>query len=215
VTERYFETAVLFGVAQDAAKSITAPPRDGGQQAALISVVFSVVALEAFLNEATELALDFSRRTPNSEPHVVSVFAEFMEDAERSRASLESKLILGNWILAGKRVERGIPPYQDFSLLMSLRNDLVHFKPNESVDTTATPERIKRLFDRFGSKNILADNVEPKLPQSWIVLIQTKAVAEWSCRTAANMVLDFVEKAPPESGWRSFLDILASFASVI
>jgi hypothetical protein len=97
--------------------------------------MFSVVALEAFLNEATELALDFSRHTPNSEPHVVSVFAEFMEDAERSRASLESKLILGNWILAGKRVEKGVQPHQDFSLLMSLRNDLVHFKPNESVDT--------------------------------------------------------------------------------
>jgi hypothetical protein len=61
VPVRIFETTALLGVAADAASSIKAYPRDGGQKAALVSIVFAVVALEAFLNETTELALDFSK----------------------------------------------------------------------------------------------------------------------------------------------------------
>ena len=51
---RIFETGSLLGVALDAARSIR-PHRNGGQKPALISVV-SVVALEAFINELSELA---------------------------------------------------------------------------------------------------------------------------------------------------------------
>jgi hypothetical protein len=39
-----------------------------------------------------------------------------------------------------------------------------------------------------GDKNILADD---KDTGSWTYLAQTKAVAEWSCRTAAQVVDDF------------------------
>ena len=57
---RIFETGSLLGVALDAARSIR-PHRNGGQKPALISIVFSVVALEAFINELSELALDSSK----------------------------------------------------------------------------------------------------------------------------------------------------------
>src|SRR5207302_6903824 len=75
------------------------------QLQALVSVVFSVVAVEAFLNEATEIAIDFSDLP--SEPQVVSAFAECMVDAEKSRASLESKFALANWVLVGKKLDKG------------------------------------------------------------------------------------------------------------
>jgi len=203
---RYFEAGILFGVALDAARSIQAPLRAGGQRPALVSIVFSVVALEAFLNEATEKALSVlsSKHSSSFEPNVVSVFAEFMADAEKSRASLESKFILGNWILTGNKFDRGAPPYQDFWLLLRLRNDLVHFKPNEPFEQGSTPEEIhKNLIGRFSGKNILADNFGQSV-MSWTETVQTKAVAVWSCETAAQMVADFVDKAP-EGGWRNLL----------
>jgi hypothetical protein len=200
---RAFVTGVLFNVAVDAARSIKAPLRDGNQQPALTSVVFSVIALEAFLNEVTEVAADYLRNP--CEPHEVAAFAEFMNDAERARTSLESKFVLSNWILTGRKLDRGEPAYQDFSLLVGLRNDLVHFKPNEAVDLSLSPDEIhQRLVGTFRSKNILATGIESTLTP-WTQLITTKAVALWSCQTASRMVLDFVQKAP-KGGWRTFLE---------
>lgn len=211
---RIFETGVLFGVALDAARSIKASPRAGGQHSALVSIVFSVVALEAFLNEVTELASDSKKYPPNLEPHSVSVFAEVMSDAERSHATLESKFTLANWILAGRRLDRGAQPYQDFALLIRLRNDLVHFKASDSFDQNATPEEIhKDLIARFKDKNILAENESSA--GSWTFLVQTKAVAEWSCKTAALMVTDFCSTIP-QSGFRLFLEqFQKSFGSAL
>jgi hypothetical protein len=81
-------------------------------------------------------------------------------------------------------------------LLSQLRNDLLHFKANDAFEQSAPPEEIhKKLFARFGKKNILAENAKYS-DGSWTFLIETKAVAEWACRTAAQMLLDFCAKIP-------------------
>ena len=99
VTKRIYEAAVLFGVAVNSAASIQAPTRAGGQLHALVSLVFSVIAVEAFLNEATAMAVRFSKYA--GEPQVVAVLAERMTEAEKVHESLESKLVLAYEILAG------------------------------------------------------------------------------------------------------------------
>lgn len=209
---RMFETGSLFGVALDAARSIKASSRQGGQREALVSIVFSVVALEAFINEVTELALDDSKNSRSLEPRVVSVLAELMADAERSHLRLESKFALASWVLTGKRLDRGAQPYQDFALLLRLRNDLVHFEPNASFEQGQTPEEIhKQLFDKFGGKNILADSTGVGL-LPWSYYIQTKAVAQWACKAAAGMVTNF-STSVPESGFKVTVEFLGrSFA---
>jgi hypothetical protein len=168
----------------------------------LVSIVFSVVAVEAFLNEATEMALRFSDYA--GEPQMVPVFAECMVDAEKSRASLESKFALANWVLVGKKLNKGALPYQDFALMVRLRDRLVHFKGNEGFDPKATAQEFhKDLIQRFGrNKNLLAEDMEPG---SWMHAIETKAIANWCCSTAASVVVDFVAKAPTEGGWQAFL----------
>jgi hypothetical protein len=196
---RYYESGVLFNVAVQSAASIQAPLRKGGQLPALVSLVFSVVAIEAFLNEAAEMATGFLDIP--SEPQGVALFVECMADAERS--SLESKLALANWTLAGKKLDRGTQPYQDFALLVRLRNDLVHFKANEAYGQSATPEEFhKALIQRFGSRNLLADDMELG---SWTYAIETKAVANWCCKTAACVVVDFVSKVP-QGAYRTFVE---------
>ena len=200
VMRKFYESNVLFGVAVNSAASIQAPVRAGGQLPALVSVVFSAVTIEAFLNEAADCARGLSG-VP-SEPQMTSVFVECMADAEKSRASLESKFALANWILAGEKLDKGAQPYQDFALMMRLRNDLLHFKGNERFDQNATPEEFhKNLIQRFGSRDLLAEDMEAG---SWIHAVETKAIADWSCRTAAKVIVDFVSKTP-EGVWQSFL----------
>jgi predicted transcriptional regulator len=202
------DTGMLFKVACDSADSIQAPPRQSEQAPALVSIVFSVLTLEAFLNEMSEMMI-----FPLPEkPTVVTVLAEFLQDAERSHASLESKFALANWILSKKKFDRGVQPYQDFCLLVRLRNDLVHFRVNDVFEEEDYPEELKNdagfkneavqlgnthqnLINRFSGKNILAENMSGK-KVSWTALVKTKAVAEWSCRTAAYMITDFCTKVP-------------------
>ena len=116
-----------------------------------------------------------------------------------------SKFTLAHWVLAGRKLDRGTQPYQDFTLLMRLRNDLAHLKASDTVDYRATPEEIhKDLIARFKSKNTLAET--DRSVKSWMFLVQTKAVAEWSCKTAAQMMVGFCS-AVPESGFRESLEL--------
>jgi hypothetical protein len=188
------ETGTIFGIAVEAARDIKAAPRIGGQRSALISVVFSVIALEAFVNEMTEHAQQMSAYQPMVEGPEVILFAQVMGDAEEAHTRLESKLTLANWILSGRNVDRGSQPYQDLVLLMRLRNDLVHTKPNRLFvyGTTTNEEAHRELMVKFRDKNILAND---KDTGSWTYLAQTKAVAEWSCRTAAHVVNDLCSGA--------------------
>lgn len=200
-----FDTGVFFKVACESALGIKAPPREGNQAPALISIVFSVVTLEAFLNEITEFASDDFLDIPEA----VVALGEFLVDAERSQASLESKFAVGNWILAGKRIDRGVQPYQDFFLLMRLRNDLVHFKANDRFEEGVPQGQVhQNLINRFKGKNILAETSDVD-SRSWTQLVKTKAVAEWSCKTAGQMIVDFCNKIPP-SDFRSSLDPFVS-----
>jgi hypothetical protein len=203
---RTLETATLFGIAVDAARGIKAAPRTGGQRPALISVVFSVIALEAFINEMTDYAQDMTAYQPSVEGPEAVLFAQVMGDAEEAHARLESKFTLASWILSGRNIDRGGQPYQDFALLMRLRNDLVHTKPNKLFvhGVTTNEEAHGSLLARFRDKNILADD---NVTGSWTYLAQTKAVAEWSCKTAAHVVNDMCSGVPQIS-FQTVLDFV-------
>ena len=192
VGTRFFEAGMLFDIALQAAKSIKVDdPRAGGQLPALTSIVFSVISLEAFLNEMTESAED--NATMDYEAEAVDVFAQMMRDMET--ASLETKFIMSSWVLTGKSLSRGAQPFQDFASLIALRNQLVHFKPSEIVagPIVNTKEVNKKRLKKLESKNILA----PAMYQgSWVYHATTRAVAEWSCTTASVVVADFAGKVP-------------------
>jgi hypothetical protein len=208
----------LFNIALKSADSITAGERDGHQQTALVSLVFAVVSLEAFFNETVELAnmtlvseqafLSNGVVPKYLEPDVVSVFFQLMTDAEKSRASLESKFLLANWLLTGKGLDKGAQPYQDFALLLKVRNQLVHFKPNDIfTEPEVTPEMLSSsrnpVVEQLRSRNVLATNIVGLT--GWTAWIETKAMAKWSCDVASRMVVDFVGKTPVEGQWGHFL----------
>ena len=183
------ETGTLFGIAVEAAREIKSAPREGGQRSALVSIVFSVIALEAFFNEITEIA------EASGVDGIETLFAQVMGDAGEAHARLESRLSLANWILSGRNVNRGAQTYQNLVLLVRLRNDLVHTKPNGPFihGVTTNEEAHREMISKFRGKNILADNIHTG---SWTYLAQTKAVAEWSCRTAADVIAEMCPAIP-------------------
>src|SRR5258707_13216908 len=84
----------------------------------------------------------------------------------------------------------------------------MHFKANERFEPNVSPEEFhKKLIRGFGNRDLLAQDIEPG---SWIHAIETKAIAEWCCRTAAQVVVDFVSKAPHgvcgAHSWKAYID---------
>ncbi len=77
-------------------------------------------------------------------------------------ASLENKLVMSSWVLAGKNLACGAQPFQDLKSLISLRNQLVHFKPSALIvrdpegGFVITEEANKNYLKKLESKNILA-----------------------------------------------------------
>jgi hypothetical protein len=168
----------LFSIALDSAKRITGEPRVGGHNDALISVVFAASSLEAFVNEATYLA-ERKSHSPG-EPPTVSAFAQVMDDAEESRASIHSKFQLGNLVLTGKPYQKGKEPYQDFADLIAIRNLLMHGKANELFLTVGGKRVVLNpaaVIDKLASKNILHE-AKPEHQKGFVTFVGDKAMAE-------------------------------------
>jgi hypothetical protein len=184
----------LFNIALNAARTLSTGMHVGGQPQSLVSIIFSVIALEALINEVQDVALDHA-----SEPQ--PLFLELMEEAERSRVSLESKFVLAHWTMTGKSPDRGRQPFQNFKLLVSLRNQIVHFQATEAMDARLKPEELHDKFiNKYRFLNILAS---PTIYSTWLYLVETKAVAGWACRTASDVALDFYRNMPPGM-WKVF-----------
>ena len=121
---------------------------------------------------------------------------------------LESKYVLANRLLTGKAVDRSSRPFQDLSVLIKVRNQLVHFKKNEVfTEPEVTPEILSHsrnpAIKYLQSKNVLADNIVELT--GWPEWISTKAMARWSCDVASRVILDFIVKAPTAGQWGHFL----------
>src|SRR6516162_4060301 len=98
-------------VAAENAKLQVVRPDQSAHAGAFISIAFSAAALEAFINERAEWAAQICEFAP--QPEVARTFANVMRDAEKSRASVQSKFQLARWVLRREAYDQGTNPYQD------------------------------------------------------------------------------------------------------
>lgn len=103
---------------------------------------------------------------------------------------------------------KGSQPFQDLIALTKVRNQLVHFKPNEVfADVEFTPEMLatsrNKVVEQLRSRNVLATNIVGLT--GWSAWIETKAMARWACDVASRVVTDFVSKTPTTGQWGFFL----------
>jgi len=119
---------------------------------------------------------------------------------ENLKGSIKAKYCLAFFLLAGVKMEKGVSPWQDFDLLVDLRNSLIHPKLDRIVDTStgpisaegyriATPGGLSvkmeypTTIDKLDRKGILAPRPKENVITSWTQIISTPAVAKWAVNT--------------------------------
>lgn len=145
---------------------------------ALTSILLSCATLEAYINEAFMLIDDLTQLQPDSER--INTFVSILKEVESSRGSTRLKYLMGLTVLTDKPFDKGDQPYQDFDLLFSIRNELMHYKLEKITDEP------HRIIQKLRSKNIC--DVEKGVKKPLHVEVATAACAKWACNTAADMI---------------------------
>src|SRR5438270_401317 len=161
---QFIDNGQLFMVAVSAANAITAPDREGGESHAWISIAFSVIAIESFMNET--VAFCESAVQAGEQRSLVSLFSQIMSVLESRKASLEEKFSVAHSLLTGKPADFGAIPYQDLSLLIALRNELLHCKVTPPLRYNADYHPVRqKLRTMLEGRKILAE--APEYAESW------------------------------------------------
>lgn len=179
--------------------------RDMGPMDALESVVFSVAALEGFINETAELASYPVPPGAGEKPPSVASLATLISEADKDRrASLGLKFQLARYCLTGAAYDISQLPYQDFSLLIDLRNSLIHYRSLETLSQNEDGVLVfnpAKILARLRAKNVTGvidgeERAKHPIVTLWLNRISTVAVARWSCRTASAMVYSVLDSLP-------------------
>jgi hypothetical protein len=205
----YFHCEQLLGLARDACDRATkavAETEGAWPGEAVVAVVLAAASAEAFINELTEL---MAMKTPMlahrgpSLPPALSAFADALTEIEESRGSTNLKYLMASQTLGGKMFDKGGQPYQDFALLMTLRNDIMHLKPKDVFEekaredgteiTVRWPKYIAALQGRG-----LARTVPKKVIISWFELLKSEKLARWACDAAYRIMLAILDLIPDD-----------------
>jgi len=126
------------------------------QYDALVSIVFSALALEAFINEFLSLAKD--AKQAGSTEAFLDELIDSIDESDSNKKSTREKFILASEAL-GNGFKKGENPYQDFADLFRLRDCLVHLKPEDRIETDDNGEIRylgRKLTERLRSKGIFS-----------------------------------------------------------
>ena len=171
---------------------------DGGQMDALVSVVFSVCTLEALAMDLQLYATPFGPEAVV--PHSIRELADILDEAEESKGSVTLKYLLAKAVLPGEPFDKGAKPFQDFALLVRLRNDVVHMKPH------VIKEEPTKIVAQLAQRD-LCHPWDHMQVSSWVASVSTRAIARWACNVVVDMV-EVIGKAIPQSQTPScFLDM--------
>lgn len=149
----------------------------------LTTLIISVCALEAFINQVAFFLCDLSksgRLHLNDLPDKLRPGAlEFQR-----RIDLTTKWEVIGGFLCG--VSWPVQPWPDAKTLIEIRNELVHFKSTEYEQIVPKPKLDTDLMRRI-PKNIETRNVE----RSWPYRLLTASLAKWACGTAGSSIRAF------------------------
>lgn len=185
----FLSSGVLYLEAKKAYERTKSAPSDieCNQNDALTALLFSAATLEAFIAELAFHAQTSVRLFPTLSP--VQALASALKEVEASRGSVRLKYIVAKAVLSGDTYDKGTQPYQDFDLLIRIRDSIVHLKPER---ITQEPHKIVSALMAKG----LCDRVDPHVKSSWVYQITTRAVARWACNVVRDMVNSLRECFP-------------------
>jgi len=177
---------------------------------AFVTVIMAAITSEAFINELAESAKLHSinhKITPQ-----LQAFIDTQQEIEAERGSLKLKYQMAAIALSGKSLDRGAKTFQDFSMLVTVRNDLVHYKPTTDKwvpsgtgdgEKVQPPKYVTALQQRGIARKPANGANWP-----WLMSIQTAEMAKWACETAHAIMKTIYDMLPnevsPLSGVKGF-----------
>ena len=187
----FFNSGLMFEFARGAYDQIvhrSPQEQEPGQREAIIAIIFSAFALEAFINELGDFAVQHKGNTKGATSNFVTTLAEVMSKLEETRVTVQFKFEWAKYLCLGQWPDRGARPYQDFALLVGLRNDLAHVKGVDIVQAIIEGKEQERRYPAILDK--LPKSILAPLSRNdpWIGTIQTLAAARWACNAAAKTV---------------------------
>ena len=204
----YFYTGQIFSIAKEAYnKSISQSQLNKSSDDALVSIIFAVLTLESVMSQVINTAKFFTEMSPK-----IDMFADFLKELDDARVSLKDKYFLAHWLLCEKKLNRDTKLYQDFSLLVDIRNALVHLKP----DKVSVKNKIDNLLKRLNDRKLLSKGFVPAYKSGmrahWVFYISNSNVAKWACNTAASMIGGFWKETQDDKV-KQFFETIAGVRS--
>ncbi len=117
---------------------------------------------------------------------------------ENSKSSLITKIETIHYLLTENELDRGGSRHQELSMLVRLRNELVHRKPESTgewgVDENQTFEPHK--FVKFFADRGVIEKPSSESPPTWSQYLNKPEVAKWSYNTVVSIIQEIVEILP-------------------
>lgn len=196
IRSQAFNSGLFFRLASTACGPDLKPAREyAGVYNVLTTIIFAAMSAEGFINELEDVA----KTAATNDPEHATELGAVLSVIESSRGSIRLKYLMALNVLSGRTFDAGRFPFQDFNLLFTLRDELVHLKPKDritinpdhTIDTSAFPRVVTDL--RHRSLLVLPDG---GTMGSWLSLISSRAVAFWACQTVSAMVNTILDAIP-------------------
>ena len=150
------------------------------------SIMTSVASIEARINEfyldATDNLLGSILDTSQQ-----GLLAELWQPLDEKRVSILQKYQIALAAIECSKFDTSKGPYQDVSLLIDLRNMLVHFKPEWDNDQKKHKKIEQKLQGRF--------ELNPFWPKEDSIFFPFKCLSHgcacWAVRSSMNFILEF------------------------
>jgi hypothetical protein len=193
----YYHYLVTAYDARNRTAEKIAANRDSMPAEALITIVFSALGVEAFINELAEMAQRDADMAQGYEPEPRSTeqlrdLAARLTALENTREQVQRKYQTASEILSGRPFDQGSQPFQDFHDLMQLRDALVHPRHRDTTDRAghiSSSHRVVRRLQQMGytrTRGRQPDDIPGGM--SWLNMLETTRPATWAYQAACNMV---------------------------
>ncbi|MEE3718316.1 hypothetical protein V2H45_16370 [Tumidithrix elongata RA019] len=231
MADTYLSAPKIFEIAKSSYQRViyqTPESTDGGKDDATIAILFSAMTVEVFLNELIELARD---REESDAKSLFSVCKPLLE----AHKELETRLFEASRSTSDTPFVKGNQPFQDFNLLVRVRNRIVHLLAGDTPTNGLIREHVKILSDLRSRKlivddrqvlinreqegliekykSLLSDQEINSIPVPFLYSVSTNSVAEWSLKVASEIITSFVNTMR-DSGFKNHLQQHVKFFQI-
>jgi hypothetical protein len=179
----------MYEGACELAERAIAEPEVGPRVRLVIGcVLLCQASLEGHLNEYIErVRYEDCARPEGERENWDTVFAA------TERASIEDRWVVLPRLLFGRTFDRGAEPFQSFTHLVTLRNELVHWAPETASFDSFPKKRIEALQSKF--------EFDPNTRMRWVYRVLNAHCAAWACQSVKSMIQRFCTMSGDLDPW--------------